>query len=235
MLEHLQVHHNSDDGIEFFGGTSQAKWVLITDARDDSLDWTFGWVGKLQHFVAIQRNQENDNGIEADNDEDNFDLEPRSNPTVFNATWVGNEPIAGSDDTRGWLLRRGTYATIRNFIVTNFDLEAVQVADAPGLAALGGQLTIENGVIFNTGAIGVPQEVSDYLNGAPGLKFNNPQLPDPNSLIQPDVAPRPGSPARSGHAVPPNDGFFDTNVFFLGGVNPDNPWIYEGWTTFSDN
>ena len=58
QLDHLQIHYNQDDGIEFFGGTANAKYVLITDANDDSLDWTFGWQGKLQHFVGIQRSQD---------------------------------------------------------------------------------------------------------------------------------------------------------------------------------
>jgi hypothetical protein len=235
VLEHLQIHNNEDDGIEFFGGTAQVKYVLITDAHDDSFDWTFGWQGKAQHVVAIQRNQENDHGIEADNDEDNFDAEPRSNPTIYNATFVGNRLIPGSTDTRGWLLRRGTFATIRNFIITNFDVEAIQVSSDQGLGALGTGVVIENGVINGNGALGVPQEVVTYLNGAPQIKFGDPRLPDPNSLIQPDVSPLGGSPARSGFAAPPADGFFDPNVIWMGGVNPQNPWIYEGWTTFSDN
>ena len=234
VLEHIQVHQNSDDGIEFFGGTANAKYVLITDANDDSLDWTFGWQGKLQHFVAIQRSQENDHGIEADSDEDNFDIEPRSNPTIYNATFVGNRPIQGSTEENGWLLRRGTFLTMRNFILTNFDDAAVEIEDV-SLANLGGGVQISHGVIFNTGGIGSTQEITDYLQSQPGMSFNNPRLPDPNSLIQPDVAPEQGSPARGGAAAPPNDGFFDTNVFYLGGVNPTNPWIYEGWTTFSDN
>lgn len=234
VLEHLQVHYNSDDGIEFFGGTANAKYVLITDANDDSLDWTFGWQGKLQHFVAIQRSQENDHGIEADSDEDNFDIEPRSNPTIYNATFVGNRPIQGSTEENGWLLRRGTFLTMRNFILTSFADEAVEIEDV-SLANLGSGVQISHGVIFNTGGIGSTQEITDYLQSQPGMSFNNPRLPDPNSLIQPDVAPGQGSPARGGAATPPNDGFFDTNVFYLGGVNPTNPWIYEGWTTFSDN
>lgn len=234
-LDHLQIHHNNDDGIEFFGGTAQAKYVLVTDANDDSFDWTFGWTGKAQFVVAIQRSLENDHGIEADNDEDNFDNTPRSNPTIYNATFVGNRNIPGSSEENGWLLRRGTYVTLRNFILTNFDDEAIEVADQPSIDALGTSTFLENGIIFNNGGVATPQAALDYVNGAPGISFADPRLPDPNSLIQPDVAPEPGSPARSGHATPPNDGFFDTSVFYRGGVDPTDPWIDEGWTTFSDN
>lgn len=37
-IEYIQVHMNSDDGIEFFGGTAQAKHVVLTANEDDSLD-----------------------------------------------------------------------------------------------------------------------------------------------------------------------------------------------------
>jgi hypothetical protein len=234
QIDHIQVHHNSDDGIEFFGGTAEAKYVLITDARDDSLDWTFGWDGKLQHFVAIQRNQENDHGIEADNDEDDEDNTPRSNPTIYNATFVGNRNIQGSSAENGWLLRRGTYATIRNFIVTLFDNAAVEVDSTPSLNALGNQTRISHGFFFNNGGLGTPAAVMTYLQGETNVTQADPMLPYPNDAIQPDVAPLAGSPARSGHANPPNDGFFDS-VSWRGGVDPNDPWIYEGWTTFSDN
>lgn len=233
-IDHVQVHHNSDDGIEFFGGTANAKYVLITDARDDSFDWTFGWQGKVQHVVVIQRNQENDHGIEADNDGDNNDLTPRSNPTIYNATFVGNRPIQGSSAENGWLFRRGTWVTMRNFIVTNFDDPAVEVESDPSLGALGNQLTIRNGIFFNNGGLGTPAQVATYLQGSQGVSQADPRLPYPNDAIQPDVAPLPGSPARGGFAAPPNDGFFDS-VSWIGGVNPDDPWIDDGWTTFSDN
>ena len=36
-LEYVQVHNNLDDGIEFFGGTVNAKYVALTGNADDSL------------------------------------------------------------------------------------------------------------------------------------------------------------------------------------------------------
>ena len=83
--------------------------------------------------------------------------------------------------------------------------------------------------------MGEPAAVVDYLTSAPGVQQANPDLPAPNHPLQPMVAPQPGSPARSGHLSPPNDGFFDTSVFYRGGVNPNDSWIDDGWTTFADN
>jgi hypothetical protein len=235
QIDHIQVHHNQDDGIEFFGGTANAKYLLVTDARDDSLDWTDGWNGKVQHVVVIQRDPSSNNGIEADNFEGNNDLEPRSNPTIYNATFIGNRNIANfQEGGAGALLRRGTAGTYRNFIWFNFAELGVEVDGAVSQGLVGTELTIDNSII-NNNADGA-SNIQDYLQGQ-SVSFASPQLRDPQSPLRPDVTFSNGSPARNSGglvAQPPNDGFFD-GVNYLGGVNPNDPWIWEEWTTFSDN
>ena len=69
VIDHVQVHHNADDGIEFFGGKASFKHALTTGIGDDNLDWTDGWQGRGQFLVAQQRAASYnvaDNGIEAD-------------------------------------------------------------------------------------------------------------------------------------------------------------------------
>lgn len=46
----------TDDGFEFFGGSVNAKYLVVTDCEDDSFDWTEGWNGKAQFLVATQVN-----------------------------------------------------------------------------------------------------------------------------------------------------------------------------------
>ncbi len=55
VVDYVQVHLNQDDGIEMFGGTVNIKHALVTGARDDSFDWTDGWTGKGQFWIAQQR------------------------------------------------------------------------------------------------------------------------------------------------------------------------------------
>lgn len=43
--DHIQVHNNADDGVEFFGGTVNVKHVVLTGNGDDSMDWTDGLGG----------------------------------------------------------------------------------------------------------------------------------------------------------------------------------------------
>lgn len=110
IVEYVQVHNNLDDGIEFFGGTVNAKYIVLTGNDDDSLDWTDGWVGKVQ-YLYIEQTDGGDNAIEADSRSDEEDALPRSNPTIANMT------VLGKSDERGLRFRAGTAVTLYNSFV----------------------------------------------------------------------------------------------------------------------
>ena len=113
LIDHVQVHEGLDDGIEVFGGTVQMKHLVITNAQDDSLDWTQGWKGKAQFVLIKQHPDVGDRGIEADNNEKNNDSTPRSQPILSNLTILGR---GGQSATQSVLLRRGTGANIWNSV-----------------------------------------------------------------------------------------------------------------------
>lgn len=246
QVDHIQVLFNQDDGVEFFGGTVNAKFVLVVGALDDSLDWTFGWTGKLQHFVAIQRGGEANNGIEADNFEDNPDLTPRSAPQIANATFIGqggacNNLGQGCAETgAGLLLRRGTAGFFRNFIVQGFGDVDVDVDEAETEALLGQELTLDNSFFFNNGLVdgggddNRPAVLTWLQQTQTNNTFANPGLTFPFDDVMPNVELLPGVPARSAGANLPNDGFFD-QVGYVGGVNPGNSWLHEAWVNITDN
>ena len=124
-VEYLQAYKGADDGFEFFGGTVDAKYLVVTGCEDDSFDWTEGWSGRGQFWVATQEGTsglEDEAGnvfgdclIEADNHSSNAIATPISCPTLSNLTLIGNGSEAGD---RGIRLRAGTYAKIYNAIVT---------------------------------------------------------------------------------------------------------------------
>ncbi len=89
-VDHVQVHMSKDDCLEFFGGTVSVKYAIMSACGDDSLDWTDGWRGNGQFLVVQQKGDEADAGIEADNYEFGHDNLPRSNPTLYNLTVVGD-------------------------------------------------------------------------------------------------------------------------------------------------
>lgn len=243
-LEYIQIHMGADDAIEFFGGTANFKYVLATGTSDDNLDWTDGWRGKGQFFVAQQYDGIGDQGIEADNNGESNDAAPRSYPTLSNITLIGVP--GGEKSDWGILLREGTGVNIHNTIVTGFgdgclDIDhdatftnAVATGDP---STLSGSLTIESS-IFNCDTLFDEEledlfAVSDFFNTMnPGNSVEDPGLSDPYNTSTPDFTPAAGSPAASG-AVVPSDAFFD-QVSFRGGVDPTNDWTV-GWTTSAMN
>lgn len=113
-LEYIQVYIGGDDGFEWFGGTVNAKYLVSTGAEDDSFDWTEGWSGKGQFWVAVQGTS-GDCLIEADNLAGNFAATPISQPTIANLTLIGNN---SADAQRGVRLRAGTQVKMYNALIT---------------------------------------------------------------------------------------------------------------------
>ena len=164
-LEFIHIHNGADDGIEFFGGTAQVKYLVLTGSDDDSLDWTQGWRGKAQHVVIIQNPAQaaSDQGIEADNLGNNNDFTPRAQPQLSNMTIVGSASRGGESDI-GMLLREGTGANIFNTVVSDFGDACMDIDDSATFANAGssatnltGNLTIQSTLlstncneVFNT-------------------------------------------------------------------------------------
>ena len=111
-VDYIEVYNNLDDGIEFFGGTVNANHVVLIGNADDSLDWTDGWTGSIQYLYIEQTQGAGDQLIEADNREQAEQATPISEPTIANATMVGN-----STD-RALRLRRGTGVHLYNTLVS---------------------------------------------------------------------------------------------------------------------
>jgi hypothetical protein len=236
-IEKVQISNAQDDGFEMFGGTANAKHILVFGAEDDNLDWVNGWVGKVQFFVAIQKAIDGNNGIEADNLGANNDALPRSNPTVANLTFIGNRGRGPIEPGSAMLLRVGTAGTIRNVIAQSFPKFGLEVVGTVSEGQLGNTLTVNGGMFFDNPGPGDDTLANDYIgNAANLLRTDNPLLANPLSTVQPDAAPLPGSPARNvaNAAATPADPFF-VNAPFLGGVDPQNNWTFEGWINYADN
>jgi hypothetical protein len=86
-LEFIQVNGNADDGIEYYGGTVNTRYIVLTGNQDDSVDWDEGFQGNMQYVLVIQSAETNGNVIEADTE---GTLDFLSKPTIANATFIGN-------------------------------------------------------------------------------------------------------------------------------------------------
>jgi len=245
LVDHVQVKHNKDDCFEFFGGTVDARHIIATSCGDDSIDWTQGWSGRVQFAIVNQQGDDADNGFEADNNANNNDLLPRSAPTMFNLTLLGDPDFnEGAESDDGMLIREGTAGTFRNFIVFGFKEWGVNV-DQTATIAQGnlGTLTWANGIVTNNGNWGISgrgnldSAAAPFIANVPTMRVGNqfdPGLIDPFNHAAPNF--RPASltslAMQLAWATPPNDGFFVIAPFIGAvGIDPLQDWTLR-WTNF---
>jgi hypothetical protein len=245
-IDHVQILMNKDDCIEMFGGTADMKYVIGTWCRDDSFDWTEGWTGRAQYIIVSQRGDEADAGAECDNYEFGHDNTPRSAPTIYNMTFVGDPSgTYGAESTYGMRLRRGTAGEIRNWVITGFNTYGLRVDDTATVTQINtGNLNVSNGCLYNNGAAYNTNAQNAVTGGfwtdhyTDDCMLCNP-LPkdiydfvDATKQYKPNFAPAPGSPLTDGTitVATPTDPWFDTTDY-IGAVDPDNDWTY-GWTSF---
>lgn len=154
----------ADDGTEFFGGTNNVHHIAIINPGDDCFDWTDGWAGTAHHVVVYARGAASDKGIEADNLEADNNALPRSNGTMSNCTFVGQQ---GSPAVQADLLnpRRGTLFNWFNFIVTLGGSGGIDMDNsATGTAGAGGASRFDYSLFWDNG--GAATEVISGATGA---------------------------------------------------------------------
>lgn len=228
-VSHIQVHQNLDDGIEFFGGSVNAKYVVLTSNGDDSLDWADGWNGKIQYILVKHGadNSEANRGIEADNQSGNFSAAPISNPTIANMTIIGNNYKSAEKDSEGVLLRAGTNAQLHNFIITGSDGmgECLEIETNESRAfAASGSMKMTHSTIACTepfrGTVSPTMTVKQWFEGQEGNKTAANQAAVLNGVFTIDTnVPRDMSTVNSFFSKPTS----------IGAVDAANDWT-KGWT-----
>lgn len=227
-VDYIQVNMNADDGVEFFGGTVNVKHLVVTNNDDDSVDWDMGFRGKIQYLLSKQSDDAGDNGVEADNFKSPMNAQPRSNPTISNATFLG-----GKNSGYGLLLRKGTAASFHNTIVTGYKKACVDVDDVEtfsnGASVNGGILSV-NGLKMTTSLIfcakNAESEAEDLWSTEAWLTSQGNKLLDPQlNGFYPSVT----SPAI-GAGETPDDLFFEP-VDYIGAFASENDDWTAGWTS----
>jgi hypothetical protein len=256
VTDHVQVTYGFDDAFEWFGGNNDGKYMVATYTQDDYIDWQIGWTGRLQHVVAVSNGGPSNRGIEADNNQTDFNFKPISKPQIYNVTFVGN-PTSTEEDANsiaGIWLRRGTGAAINNVIVTNWtqtgmelrDTATVDRIDSTDLTVNGLLLwdngkdrskpnTLEGQVNSSNTPANVATPLLELLQGTRGRGANvlvaNPLLRRAFEYSNPDFRPLLGSPVyRANWVQAPDDGFFDQWATYIGAFG-DIDWTEE-WVNF---
>jgi len=239
-VEYIQVHENADDGVEFFGGTVNLKYVVSTSNQDDSVDWDNGYRGNMQYVLVKHApdNTEANRGIEADNDGSNPGKQPQSNPTIANMTIIGNAFDTASSDSEGIYLREGTRAQLFNFVVTNaagecFEIEGGATSSITVDQAIAGDTVIANSVFacsenFKNSKADDGTVLLDAQDWVLNQNADNSAATDINAVVNGIFTIDTTTPKDfTGSA------FFD-NANHIGAVSPSNDWT-SGWTVGLDN
>ena len=250
--EFIQVHMNRDDALEWFGGTADIKYAVASNAADDSFDWTFGWSGRAQFIVVHQRGDDADNGIEADNNEFNNNLLPRSNPQIYNITMCG-DPATATRAPRA-CARPTCGAARRSRSATSWSLDSRRPASrsettntrppARSTTARRRWALVCSGISASSAARQWPRpstrasRPTSTAGGFPNVRANVDGGLSPDCVLNhenPNFQPVSAATLAGGQLPPiqpPNDGFFEA-VTFIGAVPPPpaDDWT-RGWTSY---
>ena len=235
ILDYIHSHNGADDGIEFYGGTVNAKHVLITGHDDDALDWTTGYTGKLQH-ILVKHTTSGDNCIEADNLGANPVATPRSQPVISNLTCITS--TGQKSDGHAFELKAGTGMNLGNAVIfgprpaaTTEGCIRINNADTfsqsgTSAAALNGTLTMQYSRIPTACAADLQGSgtftTAEWFAAQMGTSAGAVELGGPdgwaNGIFVNAVTP-----------VIPTDSFFD-QVDYIGAVKDDSSDWTKGWT-----
>lgn len=233
-LDHVQVRHSLDDGIEWHGGSMTADHLVIVGAQDDALDVDLGFRGVIQHVVVIQDPSVGDNCAELGSSFADPEAEPRTEITLCNLSCVGSGPTG--ENSTGIEVKDGVAALVSASILTELTLAGYQVRDPSMLARFeAGDLELRDSWLwangepeFSTGASGIdPALLAAWaldpsranVQADPGLASTDPSDPDvrPSAQVSAQLAPAPGCEPTT----------------YVGAVDPEGPnWAQADWLRY---
>lgn len=254
VVENLQVYSTYDDGIEFFGGAVSVTNFVGLYVRDDSIDYSDGYVGTVQNALVIHSATNGNRCLEADNVGDGrttqgeaFDTPPVSNPIIANVTCITSNFLVGTHgDSEGFLFRQGTQVQLVDSIIFGgygalVSNECMEIESTASLAfAAAGNSTMMTTIVAceeaTKGAFANADPLADWVLGAnPSTNGANYSVNAGNVVI---------TDAKNANVVVLEPGTFYTATTFadaagtaftvgtgqqIGAVTRSNDWT-AGWT-----
>jgi hypothetical protein len=233
VLEYIQSHNSSDDGLEFFGGTHNAKRFVITGADDDTLDLDTGYKGLIQYVIGVQKSSGNaDSMIELDSTNALENQSPRTWMRIANFTLVHKNPATGNGAAMRF--RGGADVTMLNGVLvspmTCLRLDGANMLTTDAAIDKFGppvfrSVAMQCGTTPFAGSSGLTaQQVSDVFN----IAANNNTATLTSTLTGGFVN---GANETARTAMDPKtvNAGFDTTTY-IGAVKDANDTWYAGWT-----
>lgn len=150
-VEYVHANHNGDDGIEFFGGTVNGKYLVSTDSDDDSIDFADGWAGTGEYWYIKNTAKA---GIEGSNNGQNGAATPNTNATLKNISIVKGS-LANSEHAL-YIKEGGGKWTASNIYVDGAFTKGIKISstDTPALASVTAGTITFNPIQFANTAVG---------------------------------------------------------------------------------
>jgi len=240
-LHHIQVHGNLDDAVEWFGGTANLMYAVLTNNDDDDLDFDEGYMGNMQHVIirknptkAAPTGSNDPRGIEANSSDDEYVPETAgalANILVLGSD-VNNNEASAEGRQPGMRLRGALTARVYNTAVREFDTGCVRIDDAD---------------VNGDGSLIVPSTVTlvnvlgECEDGFYNKRAADTEVNSGANLVTVDAAyaltdPEASVPVTDLEEVDNGSGFTFDNTGYVGAVEPGtsvgnawwNGWIIEG-------
>jgi hypothetical protein len=247
IIDRVQMHRTSDDGLLIYGGTVDLRRVVVSATEEDVIDWNYGWGGRVQYLVGWQwpaselgetGARESGNLFEADGGGGT----PTSSPTMYNLTFLAAPGIAES------LLRfsSGTEGTFRSMLVEAPSTTAPPLADvcnsAAVAAATSGALSIANSMMTDRFAttescVETFDERAWACGAVPTTRCTTTStgvaFVTAGDYTMPELLPSAAVRALCA-ATPPAGAFFEPEGAMHCGAIGTTDWT-DGWTAFPRN
>jgi hypothetical protein len=250
LVEFVEVFANKDDGVEWFGGTVNARYLAVAFGKDDSFDYDQGWRGNGQYWFTIG-NDSSDDRMDKAGEHDGatapVDAQPFGETRVFNATYIG---IGDSLQPDGSPARANTALNIRDNASANYHnsvfldfAKMIDIENDNETRFDAGDINFTNNVWWSHIAVNNSPE---GFNGRPDGNVDptvfwtddsrdneiaDPLLAGVSRTADGGLDPRPmeGSPALEGpFATVPDQPFFE-QTDYKGAFSKDENWLL-GWT-----
>ncbi len=115
VFEYVQAYKSGDDGIEFFGGSVNGKYLIALHSEDDAVDFADGFSGTLENVFIKDVAKA---GVEGSNNGDNGASTPTTNVILKNFTILKGS-LSGAE--HGMYLKEGAgYWDCQNIYIDGF-------------------------------------------------------------------------------------------------------------------
>ncbi len=230
-VEYVQVHNNSDDGVEFFGGTVNAKYLVLTGNDDESIDTDNGYTGFIQ-FAIVQQTAGRGDNITEQSSFAGATGTLSSDPTIVNFTFLGTDGDEAFKSNSGSIGQLVNGVIVYDNACIDWDVTA---GDGDNTSFSGAATDPSfNSVLFDCGKV----------SGA-GLTDDDPETPAAVAAVAADANNDTTSAnslingfinGATENGITPFDettlgsGGFLTDVDYIGAVEDSSDTWWQGWT-----